>query len=164
MSVWKLFNSNNCGDYFLGWHFSPFDSVTDIVAVVLLLLLLLFFFSANKWKKKTVWKCTIFATNKIQAKSRKCFAALSCSTFKIVCVSFVFTIFLAHLKATAAATVQHRAFDMLFYDGCLWRLRLMTKIKSEHLKSSRTNHDVIQSVRHVHSIAPNVVWYIHIHS
>lgn len=31
---------------------------------------------------------------------------------------------------------------MLFYDGCLWRLRLITKIKSEYLKSSRTNHDV----------------------
>lgn len=30
-----------------------------------------------------------------------------------------------------------------FYDGCLWRLRLMTKTKLlEYLKSRRTNHDV----------------------
>lgn len=28
----------------------------------------------------------------------------------------------------------------VFYDGCLWRLRLMAKVKSENSKSSRTNH------------------------
>lgn len=55
---------------------------------------------------------------------------------RFVLVLFYIELYLIGSQAVAKLLI-------LFYDGCLWRLRLMTKIKSEHLKSSRTNHDVI---------------------
>lgn len=57
---------------------------------------------------------------------------------KSVCVACVVVLVVAFVVIGSQIKLL-----VLFYDGCLWRLRLMAKIKSEHLKSSRTNHEAI---------------------